>query len=196
MIKNYNEVLHKNPALESERLLLRKFREEDATDLLEWASDPETVRWLVWEGLSTREEAHASIFNHYLLKPGMFAIEIKETGKCIGAIDLRLIPEHDKASFGYVLNRRYWGKGYMTEVLRTLIAFCFEKLEVNRAEAKHYAGNPASGRVMEKAGMTKEGLLRQSEKVKGIMRDNVLYGIIKEDYFKNCNNICKTQKEE
>ena len=184
MVSNYNEVLYKHPQLETERLILRKFREEDAPDILEYASDAETVRWLVWDELSTLEEAHAVIFNRYLTNPATFAIELKENGKCIGGISLRLEPEHEKTNFGYVLNRAFWNKGYATEVLRAIIAFCFEKLKVNRVQADHFAVNPASGKVMEKAGMLKEGYLRKSKKVKGILHDSVLYAMLKDDYFK------------
>ncbi|MCL2386428.1 MAG: GNAT family N-acetyltransferase [Defluviitaleaceae bacterium] len=179
MVDNYKEVLDKNQVLESERLILRKIREEDAAGLLEWASDPETVKWLTWGGLSTLEEAHGTILNYYLTLPCFFAIEHKKDRKYIGNIDLRLIPEHDKTGTGYVINRKYWGKGYMSEALRTIISFAFETLELNRVESHHYTANPASGRVMEKAGMIKEGIAIQSEKVKGIIHDCVLYGIVR-----------------
>jgi len=183
MVTNYNEILYKNQVIESERLILRKFKEEDAADLLEWGSDPMTTQWLVWEGISTIQEAAQSIYNHHLQQPGSYAFELKETGKCIGNLFLRLDQENDTASFGYVVNRNFWGKGYMTEALRTIIVFCFVKLEVNRIEAEHFGVNPASGRVMEKAGMTKEGIRRQSRTVKGIVHDKVMYGIIKDDFF-------------
>jgi len=182
MVANYNEILHKNETLESERLILRRFKEEDAVDLLEWGSDPETVRLLYWSGVSTLEEARASIYNFHLTRTGSYAIELKETGKCIGNIDLRINPEHSKVSFGYVLNRKFWGKGYMTETLKTIIKFAFEKLEANRVAADHFGENLASGRVMEKAGMRKEGFTKQSLKAKGKFHDQILYGLLREEY--------------
>ena len=67
----------------------------------------------------------------------------------------------------------------MTEALSAVLRLCFEKLELNRVEATHYAGNEGSGRVMAKCGMELEGVGKQGEKIKGIFRDIVHYGITK-----------------
>ena len=183
MVKNYNEILYDNETLETPRLTLRKFKKEDAADLLEYGSDSETLKWLIWEGISTIEDATAAIVNYYWPRsPGFFAIELKKTGKCIGTIDLRMKPESEKAGFGYVLNRNYWGCGYMTEALRAVLALAFEKLQLNRVESCHYVGNEGSGKVMSKCGMVKEGVGRQQEKIKGVFQDCVHYGITREDW--------------
>ena len=182
MVKNYNEVLYANEMMDTGRLLLRKFRVEDAGDILEYAGDAQTVEFLVWDGLNTIEAARAAIYDYYWARNAIWAIELKEGSKVIGCIDLRLMHDHDKAEFGYVLNRSFWGKGYMTEALQAVLALCFDKLELNRVEACHYVGNEGSGRVMEKAGMKCEGRTAQSVKIKGVFRDNVLYGITKEQY--------------
>jgi len=182
MVKNYNEILYDNETLLTDRLILRKFTKEDVPDVLEYGGDEEALRYLIWEGVRTVDEAQANIFDYYLSKPGIFAIELKNTGKCIGAIDLRIEPEHDKLSFGYVLNPKYWGMGYMTEVLAAVLELCFEKLDANRVEAQHYVGNEASGKVMAKCGMKLEGVAKQELKIKGILRDVCHYGITKEDW--------------
>ena len=179
MIANLNEILYANETLDAGRIMLRKFKAEDAPDVLEYGSDAQTLEYLVWEGVKTVEEARASIFDYYWSRPGIFAIELKETGKCIGGIDLRISAEHEKAGFGYVLNRRHWGKGYMTEALSAALGLCFEKLDLNRVEATHYVGNEGSGRVMQKCGMANEGTRKQAEKIKGVFRDVVHYGITK-----------------
>ena len=185
MVKNYNEVLYKNERIETERLILRKAQEGDAADLLEYASDPEVVETLMWGGLTTIEEARSSIFDYYWASPGKWLIEHKATGKMIGGIDLQLKHSHDKVTFGYVLNKRFWGKGYMSEAFKAVLDLCFGQLEVNRAEARHYTNNPASGRVMEKAGMVREGMALQGERVKGEFRDVIFYGITKEMWRRN-----------
>ena len=182
MVKNYNEVLYQSEMMKTQWLILRKFRVEDAADILEYASDAQTIEYLIWEGLDTIEAARAAIYDYYWSRPGIWAIELAETSKMIGCIDIRLVHGDDKVKFGYVINRAYWGKGYMTEALRAIMALCFEGLEVNRFEANHYAENPASGRVMEKCGMQREGYFVQSEKVKGVFRDCVHYGITREQY--------------
>lgn len=112
-------------------------------------------------------------------KDGFFAIELLETGHCIGCINLKVYPEHEKAVFGYVLNRKYWNQGYMTETLTAILNFGFKELELNRIEATHYSGNPASGKVMEKCGMKKEGYALQEVKIKGVFQDVVHYAVLR-----------------
>jgi len=110
MVANYKEVLYDNETLDTPNLVLRKFKKEDAADIFEFASDDETVLFLTWERYKTINKTKAVIVNYYWPKPGIFAIELKTNRKCIGCMDLRLMPEHEKASFGYVLNRQYWCK--------------------------------------------------------------------------------------
>lgn len=183
-MKNYLEVLYDNEELRTPRLLLRKFRKTDAPDVFEWASDEETVRWLRFEAKKSVDECVGSIVNIFWSRPGFYAIELRETGKCIGGISLRLKPDHEKAKFGYVLNRAFWNRGYMTEALSALLKLCFEELELNRVESTYYVGNEASGRVMEKAGLRREGQAVGQEKVKGVFMDLVHLGIKREQYFK------------
>lgn len=182
MIDCYEKVLEETEGLPAQRIELRKFRLEDCADVLEYGSDAQTLKYLVWEGITDLDGAKSAITEYYLTKPGVYAIELKENHKCIGCIDLRAHPEHEKASFGYVLNRAYWNKGYMTEALGALLSFCFEKLEVNRVESMHYVGNEGSGRVMEKCGMRREGLALQEVKIKGVFHDVVHYGITKQQW--------------
>ena len=182
MVKNYKEILYDNETLISERILLRKFKKDDAPDIFEYGSDEETLKFLVWEGLKTVEDAKMAIINYYWSRQGFYAIELKDNAKCIGCIDLRLETEHEKSSFGFVLNRKYWGKGYMTEALTAVLQLCFEKLELNRVESTHYIGNEGSGRVMEKCGMIFEGIGKQEVKVKGIFYDVAHYGITKDHW--------------
>ncbi|MCL2199456.1 MAG: GNAT family N-acetyltransferase [Defluviitaleaceae bacterium] len=179
MVKNYNEILYENETLPTPRLTLRKFRKTDAADVFEYGSDAETLKYLVWEGLKTEDEAKESIINYYWSRLGFFAIELNETGKCIGGIDIRVDPDNEKASFGYVLNRAFWGKGYMTEALNAVLDLCLDKLQLNRVESTHYVGNEASGRVMQKCGMVYEGTGIREVKVKGVFYDVVHYAIVK-----------------
>ena len=183
MVANYNEVLYQNHRIETKRLILRRFELRDAADLLEYASDAATVEFLIWDGVQTIEAATASIYDYYWSRPGIWAVELTTEGKMIGCIDTRVITTHDRVEFGYVFNRKYWNKGYATEALRAVTELCFDKLHTNRVAAQHYAENGGSGRVMEKAGMKREGCLRQHEIVKGKLRDCVQYGIVRGDYY-------------
>lgn len=182
MVNNVKEVLYDNEVLETGRLVLRKFRKDDVTDILEYGNDPETLAYLDWEGVKTEAEAMQGIVDYYWSSPGIYAICLKDEEKCIGCIDLRLDLVHEKSSFGYVLNRAYWNCGYMSEALNATLALCFEKLELNRVESCFYVGNEGSGRVMEKCGMKLEGVSRQERKVKGVFVDVVRYGITREEW--------------
>ncbi len=176
MKNNYNDIIRKNPVLETDRLLLRKFHINDKESVLAYGSDEQTLKYLVWPGITDLAEAE-KVVTVYYSRPGVYALELKETSQCIGCIDIRIEPQHEKAGFGYVLNRNFWSHGYMTEALKAILKLCFEKLELNRVEATHYVGNEGSGRVMQKCGMQFEGISLQEVKIKGIFQDVVHYGI-------------------
>jgi len=89
--------------------------------------------------------------------------------------------EHASVEVGYSLAKWVWGKGLATEALRAVIDHTFDTMDVNRIEAQHETDNPASGRVMEKCGMMKEGVLRQRLFNKGRYTDVALYSILRQD---------------
>jgi ribosomal-protein-alanine N-acetyltransferase len=90
--------------------------------------------------------------------------------------------EHARAEVGFVLSREYWGRGLMSEAVRAILRFGFERMNLNRIEARCIAENAASARVMEKAGMVYEGTLCQREYIKGAYRDIKLYAILKKGF--------------
>jgi [ribosomal protein S5]-alanine N-acetyltransferase len=182
MVDNYNKVLKETEVMLSDRIKLRTFKADDCIDILEYGSDELTVKYLVWNAFKNLDEAKTAITEYYLSRPGIYAIELNENQKCIGCIGIDLETKHEKASFGYVLNRKYWGNGYMTEALTTILSFCFDKLELNRVEATHYIGNEASGKVMEKCGMKHEGVGVKEVKIKGVFHDVVHFGITREHW--------------
>lgn len=194
MIENYERVMKKTKQIETSRLVLREFSLKDKKDVLEYGSDSDTLKYLIWEGIVTIPEAELSITEYYQSRPGIYAIEEKKSKKCIGAIEYRLVAEHEKAGIGYVLNKKYWNKGYMTEALQAILKFCFTSLELNRVESTHYLENVGSGRVMQKVGMQKEGIILQEVKIKNVFRDVVHYGILKEQW-KEEKGIEKKDKE-
>lgn len=182
MIDNYDEVLRNTGSIKTERLTLRRFKNEDYLDVYEYGKDDLTVKYLVWGPFQSIDDAKESITEYYLSRPGIYAIELNECNKCIGCISFEIEPQHEKASVGYVLNRAYWGCGYMSEALNAVIALCFDSLGLNRVEAAHYVGNEASGKVMKRCGMSKEGTCKQEVKVKGVFYDVVHYGITKNQW--------------
>lgn len=181
MIARPEEALRAATALAGARVRLRRYRESDIPAVLEYGGDPETVRHLVWAGAFTLEEATAAVRDFLMPKPGAFAITLADD-VCIGGIDLRLDETNEKAAFGYVLNRKHWNKGYMTEALNALLELSFERLELGRVESEYFADNPASGRVMEKCDMRREGVARREKKIKGVFKDVVHYAILREEW--------------
>ena len=175
--------------IETERLRLRKFVIEDANEIFrEWANNENVTKYLTWERHKSAAQTKAWLLdviagyeqdNKYC-----WGIELKDTGGLIGSIGANIIWEIARnASVGYYLGERFWGYGYATEALRAVVDYLFYDVHVNRIEACHSINNPPSGRVMQKAGMLKEGRLRQEYITGGgEYQDCDLYGLVKEDF--------------
>ena len=181
MARKYNLILSQNKTLYTSRLKLRQFNMEDRKDVFEFASDEETTKYVTWKTHKTMDQSANIILNYYS-RGGIYAIELRENKKCIGCVDIRIDEENDKLTFGYILNRNYWNKGYMTEVLNEILRFSFEVLKINRVEAEHYVVNGASGRVMQKCKMKHEGRGIQEVKVKGKYYDVDHYAMLKSEW--------------
>ena len=110
-----------------------------------------------------------------------FAVTQKKTGLLLGAMGFDVNLSNGWAEIGYWIGKPYWGHGYATEALRTLIPWAFEAFPLNRLQACHFTRNPASGRVMQKAGMTREGILRQRVKKWGQFEDIAVYAILRHE---------------
>jgi len=176
--------------IKTERLILRRFVIEDAPDMYEnWAKDPLVTEFLTWPphpNVETTETLLKSWIPEY--EKGEYfnwAMELKESGRVIGNISVvRLDERIDAAEMGYCMSRAHWGKGLMPEALRAVMDFLFDEVGVNRVSAKHDARNPKSGRVMAKAGMRFEGVLRQAGKSNAGICDEVCYAMIRADRVK------------
>ncbi|UNM96693.1 GNAT family N-acetyltransferase [Ignatzschineria rhizosphaerae] len=170
--------LAKHRILETERLVLRPITLEDAEDLFEYASDLENTIH-TFPTHQSIEETNWVIANLFMAAPlGNFAIELKENGKMIGTCDLRINEGEKSAELAYAINKKYWGNGYAPEAAKKLLDLAFKDLKIERLWAKFSAANPASGRVMEKIGMTKEGVIRHSKNLRGDFVDQVVYSRI------------------
>lgn len=154
-------------SLETPRLILRRFRPED-TPLIyrNWASDPLVSRYMRWSPHRSVQETRQAVEGwaglYGRLDFYQWLIGLRETGTPIGAVSAAIVNENDAcAELGYCLGRYWWGGGLMSEAVAAVIRFLFLKVGLNRIEACHSVHNPASGRVMEKCGMTFEGVARQ-----------------------------------
>jgi len=109
----------------------------------------------------------------------VFVIVVRDSGELAGVMGL--VPKkHDRAEIGYWIGVPYWGRGYATEAARAVIAYAFEA-GFNRVEAEHFSRNPASGRVMQKAGMVHEGRRRQAVRKWDEYLDVEAYAILRSD---------------
>lgn len=177
--------------LTTERLILRRFTIKDADNVYNnWASDSEISKYMRWEHHKNIGETESKIkdwLSRY--KNNNFyqwAITFKNSDEPIGAIGLFVVNESDMCGdFGYSISRNYWGKGVATEALKGVLKIAFEMVGFNRIESYHSVNNPASGKVMLKAGMKLEGLARQKYKSNVGFEDCNIYSILKEDYLES-----------
>jgi [ribosomal protein S5]-alanine N-acetyltransferase len=111
-----------------------------------------------------------------------WGITAREGGSLLGVVSLRTVQEHRRAEMGYWIGVPYWNRGYMTEAARAVVSYGFEDLGLHRIYATHVARNPASGRVMQKAGMRYEGCLRQHVWRWDVPQDLLYYGILRTEW--------------
>jgi RimJ/RimL family protein N-acetyltransferase len=175
------------PLLETSRLILRALTPGDAQRIRELASPFEIADTTghmphpYLEGMA-EEWIRTHEYEYVKHESAMFGIALRETGEVIGAIGLTIHPTSRRAELGYWIGVPYWNCGYATEAARAVIRFGFEALELNRVYASHFPRNPASGRVMQKAGMTFEGILREHFIRWNKPEDLVYYGILKSEW--------------
>jgi ribosomal-protein-alanine N-acetyltransferase len=180
-------VFSRLPTLDTPRLVLRRMVMADSGDIFDYSSDPEVSRHVLWEPHRSLQDSRAYlrfIQRQYRgNEPSSWGIVWRESGHVIGTIGFMWWNrENRSAEIGYSLHRAFWGKGIMTEALAAAVSFGFERMSLHRIEAQHTLGNPASGRVMEKCGMAKEGILRGRLYNRGAFWDVALYAILEDDW--------------
>ena len=183
-----DDVLDMPPILTTERLVLRPMIPEDAPEVRKWAGDFEVAdtalniphpypkglaeEWIATQGRAWRDGRQA-----------VYAITARADGTLMGAIGLAGIDaRHRHAEIGYWLGRPFWNLGLATEAVRAVVEFAFETLDLERVFANHFVRNPASGRVLEKVGMTREGLLRAHVRQWGRPEDLIVSGILRSEW--------------
>ena len=183
----YSEYAGYMPDLTTPRLRLRKLTMRDAPDIYRYSRDAEVARHVLWDAHRSIGESRAYL--RYMLRryrsrePASWGIEYLPEGRVIGTIGFMWIQEDNAAAeVGYSLARDYWNRGIMTEALRAVIQYGFDDMALNRIEAQHETTNPASGAVMRKCHMQKEGTLRSRLFNKGRYVDVDLYAILKRDF--------------
>lgn len=186
-LKTTVELFSNMPTLETERLILRKMRPSDSSDMFEYACRDDVTRYLVWKPHADEEYTRQYLtYIESRYKSGSFydwAVVLKDSGKMIGTCGFtRFDCDSDCAEIGYVINPQYRGIGIAAEAARTVICFGFERLSLHRIEAKFMYGNQASLRVMQKLGMRFEGYHRDAMLVKGVYRTIGISSILRGEY--------------
>lgn len=163
--------------IETIRLRLRRFKIDDANDMfLNWASDPEVCKFLLWGPYNDPYPCYKRIsywVNSYAFKNTyVWAIELRSINTVIGSISVEITNDLNKScEVGYCIGRAFWNRGIMTEALRAVMHFLFYEVGYEEIVAKHDILNTASGKVMQKAGMRFVKIESQA----GKRRDGSLY---------------------
>ena len=172
--------------IETERLLLRDFREDDFDSIHAYATDPEVVRYMTW-GPNTLEITR-EVLDRNLERQKTWpreelslAVEVKATSEMIGGISLH-DANSDNSAFGYCYSRDAWGKGYGTEAAQALARIAFTELGHHRIWATCDARNHGSYAIMEKVGMRREGHLLKNLKAHDGWRDSYVYALLADEW--------------
>ncbi|WP_300684953.1 GNAT family N-acetyltransferase [Acutalibacter sp. 1XD8-36] len=164
--------------IETERLILRRYKSSDLEGLYRYLSDPETVRYEPYRPMS-REETGEEL-QRRIASNEMIAVELRDGGGLIGNVYLGR-REFQSMELGFVFNRGYWGNGYASESCRAVLEKAFGE-GVHRVYAECDPENENSWRLLEALGFQREGYLRQNvyfwtdESGRPIWKDTYIYG--------------------
>ncbi|MBE6553719.1 MAG: GNAT family N-acetyltransferase [Ruminococcaceae bacterium] len=189
------------PELTTPRLTLRRMMVADTEDMYEYASRPDVTKYLTWYPHPDRHytrEYLQYLGNRYAA--GMFydwAVIYEPDCKMVGTCGFTAFNcAADSAEVGYVLNPSYWGKGIATEALTRVLYYAFHDLKLHRVEAKYIEGNERSRRVMEKVGMTFEGIMREGMLIKGSYVNVGICSILRSEWEALQKTRANTEKSE
>ena len=166
------------PILETDRLILRPFRTDDALTVFEcWESDPDVAKYMFWTSHNDIEKTKEWIsFELGQIEKDdwyRFAIVVKETNELAGTALIYYEEEVTCWEVGYNLGKKYWGKGYTTEALRRALDFATEELHLTEFVGRYAKENPASGNVMKKLGFKYEKDIPYACNDGAVMREGI-----------------------
>ena len=175
------------PTIETARLRLRPLEIRDAPLIHAAASAREISDTMISIPHPYPQGEADRYVNHQMSerntgRSAAFVIEDKAQASFYGLVEVRNIDqEHSLAELSFWLTSNVWGRGYMSEVVRAIVQYTFDKLQVNRLYAYHMVRNPASGRVLKKNGFKQEGVLRQRVRKWGQFEDVLLWAVLRQD---------------
>jgi len=174
---------NESKTITTERLMLRMFKKSDAETVTSLCNNYNIYKSTLnlpypysMECALSWMENHVDNFDAN--KSYEFAITDKETGQLYGAIALSNNQRYNNGEIAYWIGEQFWGNGYATEAGKAILEFAFTEKQYHRVFARYFTSNPASGKVMEKLGMIKEGILIDHVMKEGRYEDLVYYGIV------------------
>lgn len=172
--------------LHTARLLLRPFEPADADAVHQLAGSRDVAAGTFLPHPMDRQAAQEWVTGRLADQSAgtsvTFAVTLTESGQLIGSIGLELLIAHEQGRLSYWLGRTYWNKGYGSEAVTALVEYGFDNLHLHRIYAPHFHTNPASGRVLQKVGMTHEGRLREHYLRFGQRIDVEIYGMLRKEF--------------
>ncbi len=178
------------PTLETDRLILRKIKYSDKSDIFEYAKNPEVAKYVLWE--PHREKIDTIAFLNIVYsaynknKAAPWGIQLKENSKIIGTVGfVKWDKEKKIGEIGYVLAKDYWGRGLITEAVKEVLKFGFSTMGLTKITAHCIAENVGSEKVLLKSGFNFDGLFLKHATVKGKLVDIKWFSISMENYKAN-----------
>ena len=177
----------KFPEIKTTRLLLNKITHKDISEIIEYAGNKKVAETTL--NIPHPYEEKDAIFWINSANQGFenrtqftFAIRLIDSRKFIGGVGLKLNKTFNRAALGYWIAAPFWNMGYATEAVKAILHFGFNATDLNKIYATHLVENPASGKVMSKNGMVKEGELKDHTKKGDVFRSLVQYRLTKEEF--------------
>lgn len=169
----------KFPILKVSDYILREPQKSDAEFYFKSLTDEATIQYTSYDVKSVSEIEGWFLDYKKQFKESKrisWAIEEAATQKVIGEVSFfSVVVEDKKGEIGYFLEREYWGRGIMSQVLKAVIDYLFEELKVTRLQSVVMQENLGSRRLLEKNGFTEEGILQNYKRCRGTHRDFILY---------------------
>ena len=174
------------PRLKTNRLLLSQPTANDIPFIVQYAankrvsdytnlpypySEQDAIYWINLANQGYKQGTHH-----------IFAIRLKPRNNFIGGIALTIEQQFKRADIGYWLAEPYWNQGYTTEATKAIMHYGFDQLSLNKLTSSHLDQNPASGRVILKSGLLKEGELKEHICKQSMYHSLLVYGLTKQDY--------------
>jgi len=185
--KKLREFFADIPRLETDRLILRRIGHADCSDIYEYSADPEVTKYLTWKPHANIGDTRVYI-DDALKRYGNgkfydWGLEYKADGRLIGTCGFTSVNlNQNVCEVGYVLSKKYWGRGLVPEALERVIDLAFNYFGFDKVEARFFEGNTKSKKVMLKSGMTFEKTDKNQWHVKGEYKTVHTYSITRDEF--------------